>query len=134
MRVTELIYLQRKNLIEIKCPGVKTTYWLRYCQSKTGFDKAVQLPEMAFRFYEKLGADEYLVKYTTARSYRKAYRKALTGGKDKEQLPKHIRFFTPHCWRHTGATEILVQCKQMGLSVEEGRLHAQWLHLAIVRS
>jgi hypothetical protein len=128
VRSTEIIYLQRKNLIEIKCPGVDATYWLIYRQSKTFFDKAVQLPEIVFRFYEKLQADEYLVKYTTARSYRKAYRQALTPkGKNKEHLLKDtIPFFTPHCWRHTGATEILVKCKQMGLSVEQGRMHAQW--------
>ena len=117
VRATEIIYLRRNNLTKIKLEGEETSYWLVYRQSKTDFQKAVRLPEHVFGFYEALTYDSYLVQnYRTARGYRRAYRTALK--------TLTIPFYTPHCWRHTGATEFLLKSKHSGLDEKEGLLLA----------
>jgi hypothetical protein len=119
VRVTEIVYLRRRNLVKVEHEGEETTYWLVYRQSKTGLDKAVIIPEKVFKFYEGFSPDAYLVNYRTADSYRKAYRTALL------DLP-FARLYTPHSWRHTGAGEILLKSKQSGFEKKEGLLLAKW--------
>jgi len=82
----------------------------------------VQLPEIVFRFYENQTPDDYLVSHKSAQCYRHAYRKALF----KKTIAEHEHFYRAHCWRHTEATEILVEAQQNGLTMEEGRMQARW--------
>lgn len=119
-RANELIYLQKKNLIKIVNVFEKgrTTYWLRYLQSKTDADKAVQIPKFVYDFYGDLKDNDYLVHHKTSKAYRAAYRKALIGS--------NFKYYTPHCWRHTGATEIMIRCRNNGTSAEDGRMQARW--------
>jgi len=108
VRADELVYLQKKNLIRIHIDSKqfqRTTCWLRYLQKKTWTEKSVIIPEEVWEMFRQLKEDDYLVSFRSANGYRRKYRQIFN---EFQKFHNQARYYTAHCWRHTGAIEVIM--------------------------
>jgi len=79
--------------------------------------------------FSQLNSEQYLVPWTNADDFRKDY-SAIFHEKEYIEIyeklyEKHYhkkpdqppKYYTPHCWKHTGAVLILLSCRRKGLSM-----------------
>ena len=126
VRADELVYLQKKNLIRIHIDikqFQRTTCWLRYLQKKTWTEKSVIIPEEVWEMFHQLKEDDYLVSFRTANGYRRKYRQIFN---EFQKLHNQARYYTAHCWRHTGAIEVIMMGWRNGLSGDQAPKNAQY--------
>lgn len=106
-RVSEIVYLQRKNLMKIE--GKKgSSYWVHYRQQKTQQEKLLEIPKKVYDFFESLKEISFLCKFRFPNTLRRAYRKVCS-----------TNFNKPHAWRHTMCQRIRKKGITEGMSEAE---------------